>query len=62
MIMLRLVLLLLLITTNEGNNCNNYNNNNVVRLKVAIHFIRLISYSVKKMLLNSMFISVKIIC
>ena len=32
------------------------------RLKVAIYIIRLISYSVKKMLLNSMFVSVKVTC
>ena len=29
------------------------------RLKAAIYIIRLISFSVKKMLLNSMFVSVK---
>ena len=32
------------------------------RLKVTIDIIRLISYSAKKMLLNSMFVSVKVIC
>ena len=70
MIILLLVLLLLLLTNNESNSCNNYNNNNVIiiitikmkRLKVAIYIACLISYSVKKMLLNSMFVSAKVIC
>ena len=66
---------LLLLTTNESNNCNNYNNSNVLimkiiivmhyngkRLKVVMYIIRLISYSVKKMLLKSMFVIVKVIC
>ena len=32
------------------------------RLKVAIYIIRLVYYSVKKILLNSMFESVKVTC
>ena len=32
------------------------------KLKVAIYIFRLISYSVKKMLLNSVLVSVKIAC
>ena len=31
------------------------------KIKVAIYIIRLISYSGKKMLINSMFVSVKVI-
>ena len=70
--MIILLLVLLLLTTNESNNYNNCNNyNNVItieiiinekRLKVAAYIIRLIPYSVKKMLLNSMFVSLKVIC
>ena len=32
------------------------------KLKVAIYIVHLISYSVKKMLLDSVFVSVKVIC
>ena len=53
--------------TNNKNNNNNKNEKWLCikmkkRLKVAIYIIRLISYSVKKMLLNSMFVSVKVTC
>ena len=32
------------------------------KIKVAIYIVRLIFYSVKKMLLKSVFISVKVLC
>ena len=32
------------------------------KLKIAIYIVRLISYSVKKMLLNSVLINVKVTC
>ena len=73
--LLLLMITKMMLTTNESNNYNNYNNNNVLimkiiivmhynekRLKVVMYIIRLISYSVKKMLLNSMFGIVKVIC
>ena len=63
--------------TATTNNSNNYNNVTITKIiitikmksgcalkksKVAIYILRLISYLVKKMRLNSLLISVKVIC
>ena len=64
--------------SNNNNNNNNHNNVIIIKMAItikmkrgcalkkkliaAIYIVRLISYSVKKMLLNSVLVSIKIIC